>query len=137
MDKKNLHFIILLTVILTLIIIAVAHPISASPFNNPLINGITNQLYNTNSVGSSPEYTFIETLGAIVFMLISFLGVIFIVLIMYGGFIWMDAKGNESDVQKAKHIIRDAVVGLIILGSSYGIWIMVYSLLFGEWAAVS
>jgi len=29
------------------------------------------------------------------------------------------------------------VVGLIILGSSYGIWIMVYSLLFGEWAAVS
>lgn len=133
MDKKNLHFIVLLTVILTLLMIAVAHPISASPFNNPLINGITNQLYNTNSVGDNPEDTFIYTLGSIVFMLLSFLGVMFIVLIMYGGFIWMNAKGNESDVQKAQHIIRDAVIGLVVLGSSYGVWILIYSLLFGQY----
>lgn len=106
----------------------------ASPFDNNIISGIANRTYNTRDTGN-PEDVFINTLGSIIFMLISFLGIMFILLIMYGGYIWMNARGNESDVQKAQHIIRDAVIGLVVLGASYGAWILIYSLLFGEWVA--
>jgi len=60
-----------------------------------------------------------EVIAIMVQYLLSFLGVFFVVLIIYGGFIWMLAKGDDAEVTKAKDIIRNAVIGLIIVLSAY------------------
>lgn len=59
--------------------------------------------------------------GRIVKIFLSFLGVIFLGLMIYGGYLWMTARGNEQDVDKAKRIIQHALVGLIIVMTAYGI----------------
>jgi|SRR3989344_2176141 len=129
--KQKYIFVFIALVSLTILTRAAL----AGPFdNNPILNAIVNNTYQTSD--QDPQFVFVETLASVIFMLISFLGIFFIGLIMYGGYIWMNARGNESDVQKAQHIIRDAVIGLVVLGASYGAWILIYSLLFGEWVAV-
>lgn len=50
-----------------------------------------------------------------------YLGIIFFLLLVYSGFLWMTAGGNDSQVEKAKKIIFAAVAGLVISVSAYAI----------------
>jgi len=52
---------------------------------------------------------------------LGFLGVVALVLILYGGFVWMTAGGNEEKIQKAKKILVNAAIGLAIILSAYAI----------------
>jgi len=61
-------------------------------------------------------------IGNLVAYLFGFLGVIFLVLAIYGGILWMTAQGNEEQSTKARKIITQAIVGLLItlaVGSLY------------------
>jgi len=49
------------------------------------------------------------------------LGIICVVLIIYAGYLWMTAGGNEEQVTKAKKLITNAVIGLIIIMLAYSI----------------
>lgn len=49
------------------------------------------------------------------------LGLFTLLLFLYGGYIWMNARGNEEEVTKAKKILIGAVIGLVIILASYGI----------------
>ena len=64
---------------------------------------------------------FAEKIGEIISILLAFLGVIFIVLIIYGGFLWMTAGGNEDQVGRAKKFISNATIGLVIVLFSYAL----------------
>ena len=57
----------------------------------------------------------------IVKYLITFLGIIAVVIILYGGFVWMTAAGNDDRVSKAKNIIIAGVIGLIIVIAAFAI----------------
>lgn len=59
--------------------------------------------------------------GRIIQIVLAFLGVITLVLIMYAGFLWMTSGGDENKVDKAKAMIKNAVIGLVIILSSWGI----------------
>ena len=48
-----------------------------------------------------------------------------VILIIYAGFIWLTAAGNEDNVEKAKRIISAAVVGLIIILLAWAVVIFV------------
>lgn len=57
------------------------------------------------------------------------LAIIFIILIILGGYNWMTASGDESKVTKARDIIRQAIIGLIITVSAYAITYFVFNAL--------
>lgn len=57
------------------------------------------------------------------------LGIITVVLIMYGGFIWMTAGGNEEQIGRARKILINAVIGLLIILSAYAIVLFVMKML--------
>lgn len=61
------------------------------------------------------------TIGKLIAALLSVLGVIFLLLIIWAGFTWMTANGDSKKVDKAKDILITSVVGLIILLSAYAI----------------
>jgi hypothetical protein len=62
-----------------------------------------------------------DVVSRIIKILLSFLGVIFFLLMVYAGFTWMMAAGNEEKVTKAKKIMASAVIGLAIVIAAYTI----------------
>ena len=66
-----------------------------------------------------------NSIGAVIKTLLSLVGIAFIVLIIYAGFIWMLARGNEAEVQKAKDTITRAIIGLFIVLSAYAITVFI------------
>lgn len=57
----------------------------------------------------------------IIQLFLSFLGLIALIVILYGGFTWMTSQGEEEKVDKAKRILTNAVIGLIIIIMSVSI----------------
>jgi len=66
-----------------------------------------------------------ESLQIIVARLIrtflSVLGIIAVIIVLYGGFVWMTAGGDPDKVDKAKKILINAVIGLAIILLSWSI----------------
>lgn len=62
-----------------------------------------------------------ELTGNLIGSALSLIAVIFFVLVVYGGFRWMFARGNEEDTKKALGIITAASIGLIITLASYAV----------------
>ncbi len=50
---------------------------------------------------------------------IGFLGVVAVVLVLYGGFLYMTSQGDKAKVDKAKRVIINASIGLAIILSSF------------------
>ncbi|PKM87119.1 hypothetical protein CVU83_03385 [Candidatus Falkowbacteria bacterium HGW-Falkowbacteria-2] len=60
-----------------------------------------------------------------------FLGVIAVGLIIFAGFVWMTSGGSEEKIDQAKKTLRNAVIGLIIILSAWGIATFVLNRLVG------
>ena len=83
----------------------------------------------TRKVSTLPKGTdgLAGVVGSVIGAVLSFVGVIFLVLMIYGGLLWMTAAGNDQNVTKAKDIIINSVIGLIIVVSAYAITVFVSS----------
>lgn len=66
---------------------------------------------------------------AIINALLTLLGIAFLVLLLYAGVLWVVAKGNEEQIEKAKTILKRALFGLIIIISAYGISFLTFVLI--------
>ncbi len=66
-----------------------------------------------------------SSVGTIIQAIISFVGVIFVILLVYGGVLWMTARGNDQQVDKAKKIIVESIIGLFVIVSAYSISVLV------------
>ena len=60
-------------------------------------------------------------IGNVIGTALSMIAVIFFILMVYGGFLWMTAHGNTDQVKKAQDTIIAAVIGIIIVLASYAI----------------
>lgn len=52
---------------------------------------------------------------------LGFLGVIAVALILFGGFKWMTAAGNEEKVTEAKKLLGAGIIGLVIILAAWAI----------------
>ncbi len=57
------------------------------------------------------------------------LGVIFFAIVVYGGFLWMTARGNEQQLDKARKIIINAVAGLVVIFMSFALVTFIFNIL--------
>lgn len=71
--------------------------------------------------GGTTEGNFFIVFGRIIGTLLSVSGIILLGFILVAGFYWMTAGGNEAQVAKAKQLILNATVGLLLLLTAYGI----------------
>lgn len=70
---------------------------------------------------ATDEYSLSQTIGSIIRTALGLIGTIFLVLIVYAGFLWMTAGGGEDNIKKAKNIIQSSVIGLVLVLSAYSI----------------
>lgn len=75
------------------------------------------------SQAQNTDYSnFIQSkVGQIVGLALSFVGVIFLILMIYAGVTWMTAQGNDQQVNKAKNLLINATIGLVIVFAAYAI----------------
>lgn len=66
-------------------------------------------------------------IGNIIGTTLSLIGVIFFVLMVYGGFLWMTAHGDSARVDKGKETIIAAVIGLVVVLASYALTTFVFN----------
>ncbi len=82
-----------------------------------------------DSAGYSGSATVGGIAASVINIALGLLGISFMGLLIYGGFTWMTAQGNEEEAKKAIKIIQMAVIGLIIIISAYSITHFVFSAL--------
>ena len=58
------------------------------------------------------------------------IGVIFFILIIYGGILWMTAGGKDEQVKKAQNIIQRSAIGLFIVVLAYAITYFILNVVF-------
>ena len=86
-------------------------------------NALESSIASTGLGNTSPTTTAAQIINAF----LGVLGIIALVLIIYAGFRWMTAAGNEERVNDAKKTLQAATIGLIIVLGSYGIALYVFS----------
>ncbi len=62
-----------------------------------------------------------EIAGGIIKAVLTLLGIIALILIVYSGFLWMTAAGNEERLTKTKKVLTNAIIGLVIIVMAYSI----------------
>lgn len=122
--KNNLKAflgIILITVLLVLPFLVFAQ--DASSTNIETGNKALDKLTELGpESGYATDVNLPSAAGLIVRGALSLLGIIFVVLIILGGYKWLTAGGDEKDVTTALSYIKRAVIGLIIIISAWAIW---------------
>lgn len=63
----------------------------------------------------------IQIIGRLINIFLGLLGVIFLVLMLYAGYMWMTSAGDPEKVKKAQTTIRNAIIGLVIIASAFAI----------------
>ena len=61
----------------------------------------------------------------VVNVMLGALGIVFLVLVVYAGFLYLTSNGEEKNVGKAKKMLTQAVIGLVIIVSAYAISLLV------------
>ncbi len=63
----------------------------------------------------------LATIGSLIKTVLSYLGVLFLILMLYAGFLYMTAQGDSKKTESALGIIKSAVIGLVIIAASYAL----------------
>lgn len=61
------------------------------------------------------------TIANIIRTAMGLLGIIAVLIVLYGGFKWMTAQGDTKAVDEAKKVLIAGIIGLIIIVSAYAI----------------
>ena len=75
--------------------------------------------FNNLNYSTNPEQKFIILIGKVGGAALAFLAFLFVALLMYGGYTWMMARGNDEEAKKALAIIIAAIVGLLIILAAF------------------
>jgi hypothetical protein len=113
---KSIFIFICMLIVLTL-------PYFVFAENLPL-DGLTNIQPHTGFNDAKSPFLF---LGIVINAFLAILGIIFIVLMIYGGYNWMIAAGDETKVSKAKDTFKRAIIGLVLIVSSFFFWDFIYN----------
>ena len=93
--------------------------------HSPIEGGQTDKFIK--EAGFTKSANLANTIATLIQAFLGILGIIFLILIIYSGYNWMTAAGNEEKVTKAKQTLTRAVIGLIIIVCAYAITYFVFT----------
>jgi hypothetical protein len=88
------------------------------------------QTANAAGVGGTSDL--VTIIGRLINIFLGTLGVIFLILMLYAGFIWMTSAGDPEKIKKATGYIRNAIIGLVIIASAWAITAFVLGFFAGQ-----
>jgi cytochrome bd-type quinol oxidase subunit 2 len=76
---------------------------------------------DSGAAASFTEKPLAELIGNILGALLSLVGLIFLIFVLYGGFMWMTSQGEKDKIDKAQKIIKNSSIGVVLIMLSYAI----------------
>lgn len=131
--KKFIIFTIIVSLFLGAFFICLNQPVFAVVSSEPVFgsggdtSSIFNPLTNIDIVGQKAKYATGGDMDIrlaillIVQNILLFVGFVFVILLIYGGYLWMTAGGNEEQLTKAKKTIVNSVIAVLIIFLSVSI----------------
>lgn len=96
--------------------------VSVSLFGFPhFVHAATDVTAEVASAAGFSSSSIFEIIGTLINVFLGLLGIVFLLLVLYAGFLWMTAGGDDKQVDKAKKMLINATVGLVITLSAYAI----------------
>jgi hypothetical protein len=86
-----------------------------------------NPIQTTTDLGKDKSLQ--ETVASLINVALSLLGIVAVVIILAGGFMWMTAGGNDEKVAGARKLIFSGIIGLAIIMSAWAITRFVFEAL--------
>lgn len=114
---------LILTLVFVITLIGLVGVFSAPPVQADVYDDITDQFDDVQEgvTGTSTAKTPTHLVIDIIQVALGFLGLVFVILILFSGFQWMTAGGNEDTITQARKRLVNAVIGLVIILAAYGI----------------
>lgn len=84
-------------------------------------NGGLKQISDVYGQNKDKPSQIIIVVASIINVSLGLLGIVFLILILYAGFNWMTAGGEEEKIKTATETITRAIIGLIIILTSWAI----------------
>jgi hypothetical protein len=130
MYKKILALFINLMIISSITALSVVPAIAQSDDTDagatisidPLGGGEYGSLTDTGLGETDP----LTVAAQIVNVFLRILGALTVFFMVYAGWIWIWARGNADEIQRAKDIIRGSIIGLLVILSSFGVMQFVF-----------
>ena len=85
------------------------------------VNAATNLEGIGGIIGYDTETGLIGLIASLIRIAIGFLGIIALIIMIVAGFKWMTAGGSEEKVKNAKKLLKNGLIGLLIVIFSYAI----------------
>lgn len=109
-------------ILLASFIILIIPAISIAQASNKVIQRLEDIGTKQGPYEVANELSLSEIIGTVISAALALIGAIFLALMLYAGYHWMTARGEEEKVEKAKDTINRAIVGIIIVVGAYAIW---------------
>lgn len=90
---------------------------------NRFLNIAKNSGYNTDAQNKT------ALIVNVISYVLGFVGLFFFIMILYSGFQWMSAGGNEDKVSEARKRMASSAIGLAIILTAYSLALLVNYLL--------
>jgi hypothetical protein len=62
-----------------------------------------------------------DVVGRVINVVLGFIGILLLIYILYAGFLWMTAGGEDAKVKTATAMIKNAIIGLLIIIAAFAI----------------
>jgi len=114
--RKLMASVTLTTVMLS----ALAAPVAADVVSN-IKTGLEAAAGPSGYKSGNNDANLTKIAGGLIKEALGLLGIVLLAILIWAGFLWMTAQGEEAKVKKAKDMIFQAVVGLVIIVAAYAI----------------
>ena len=101
-------------------VLATAAPASHAPATQIAAEDITS-IFNQAKPKNVNADSVPLIIGEVIKVVLSILGIVLLIILVYAGIVWMTAEGEKAKVEKARGMITTAIIGLIIVLSAYAI----------------
>jgi type IV secretory pathway VirB2 component (pilin) len=135
--KQRMHkkIMVLVAVLLAVNFIFSFSALAATNDPNVLWGGPNEKRYIENNSGlpvnTGGSGDIRQVIAQVIRVVLGFLGIIAVVIILFAGFKWMMAGGNEEKVGEAKKMLVAGLIGLVIILSAYALANFVISQIYG------
>jgi hypothetical protein len=93
--------------------------------------GVTAMAFDANSTGltntaavagyNTDNNDVVKLVSNVINGVIGLIGFVLMIIVLYGGILWMLAGDNTANVKKGKEFIINGIIGLIIMSAAYSI----------------
>ncbi|MCF7794852.1 hypothetical protein K9M50_00620 [Patescibacteria group bacterium] len=121
---------IALTIMMIIASMTIFLPVKAADIGDAFSetsSSLLSKTVNEAGIFQDPSNNIDSLIQTIINTVLSFLGVIFIIIIIYAGYKWLTAEGNDEAVNKAKGLLKNAIIGLLVVLAAYAISIAIFN----------